>query len=542
MRWILILFLFSLECLNGQNQPSPNILWIVCEDISPTFSFYGDSTAQTPVLDQLAAESLIYDHAFATVGVCGPSRSSIITGMYPTSLGTMHMRTGKDIQSWGKRIYKDSLPTKDIAGTPIREYAAVISEKIKCFPEYLRAEGYFCTNNQKTDYQFAAPLSAWDENDGKAHWRNRPPGKPFFSVFNFADTHESKLWKNADLPLTVSPKSVKIPPYLPDTEISRKDVARHYSNVEILDAKVGKLIQQLKQDGLYDQTIIFFYSDHGGPLPRQKRAIYDSGLKVPFLVKYPQQKVKGRTDRLISFVDLAPTILSLADIQPPSHLEGKAFLGKYDTQPRKYVYGSSDRFDEHTDRIRIIRDKQFLYVRNFYPELPGYKGLRYRENVPLMVEMLELQKTGKLSETQNRWFSPKDKEELYDCKNDPHNLHNLVTNEQYHGQLAKMRNLLLYQLSESPDWGQLPEAAMIDLMWPDATQPVTAAPVAAMENQRIHLSCSTPGASIVYRYTEGGKNGPWQLYSQPLPIHKSGSLEIIAERIGFQRSETILFK
>ena len=543
MKWILILLLFSLEFVHAQNEQQPNILWIVCEDISPTFSFYGDSTAHTPVLDQLAAESLIYDNAFATVGVCGPSRSSIITGMYPTSIGTMHMRTAKDIQSWGKRIYKDSLATMDIEGTPIRQYAAVISDKIKCFPEYLRADGYYCTNNQKTDYQFAAPLSAWDENDGKAHWRNRPEGKPFFSVFNYADTHESRLWKNADQPLTVSPQRVTVPPYLPDTEVSRKDIARHYSNVEILDAKVGKLIQQLKADSLYDQTIIFFYSDHGGPLPRQKRAIYDSGLKVPFFVKGLKGMVKGRTDRLISFVDLAPTILSLADIQPPTHLEGKSFLGKYNTPPRKYVYGSSDRFDEHTDRIRIIRDKQFLYVRNFFPDLPGYKPLQYRENIPMMIEMLTLKENESLSQVQKRWFSAKDKEELYDSKNDPHNLHNLAADNQYKSVLAKMRSSLLSQLSQSPDLGQIPEAALIDLMWPDGKQPITATPVAEIKNQEVSISCSTPGASIVYRYINGANlSTQWQLYSEPIPIKKINSLEIIAERIGFQRSEPLRVK
>ena len=271
----LIISILSISCsskiqkkvLQQEAKRQPNIVWIVTEDISPTLSFYGDKTAKTPNLDALAKESMIYDNAFAVVGVCGPSRSSIITGMYPTSIGTMHMRTGKDVHSWGRHSYSKETTKQDLSGEPIIEYSAVIPENVKCYTEYLRASGYFCTNNQKTDYQFASPVTAWDENSKKAHWRNRPKNKPFFSVFNIGTTHESQLWKKNDLPLTVNPKKVKVPPYLPDTEVSRNTIARHYSNIELMDAEVGEFIQQLKDDGLYDNTIIFFYSDHGGPLP-----------------------------------------------------------------------------------------------------------------------------------------------------------------------------------------------------------------------------------------------------------------------------------
>ena len=287
----------------------PNILWITCEDISPTLSIYGDSTALTPNLDALASESLVYEKAYSVVGVCAPSRSAIVTGMYPTSMGTMHMRTGKDVIGWGTREYAEHTDGEDIAGNPIREYAAVIPEYVKCFPEFLRKVGYFTSNNPKTDYQFAAPVTAWDENGRTAHWRHKKDGQPFFAVFNIEDTHESKIWKYSDRPLTVSKDSVTLPAYYQDTQISREDVARNYSNIEIMDKKVGEIIAQLKQDGLYDNTIIFFYSDHGGPLLRGKREIYESGLHVPFMVK-DLKGTTGRTDRMISFVDLAPTILS----------------------------------------------------------------------------------------------------------------------------------------------------------------------------------------------------------------------------------------
>ena len=360
MNNFLLSVLFSLISCFSFSQNHPNILWLVTEDISPNLSFYGDSTAKTPNLNALAAESKIYDNAFAPVGVCAPARSSIITGRYPTSIGTMHMRTSKDIMSWGKREYANNIPIMDVAGDSIRQYSTVIPEGIRCFTEYLRAAGYYCTNNAKTDYQFAAPLSAWYENDNQAHWRNRPDGRPFFAVFNTNLTHESKLWKHDKKPLTVAPETVSVPPYLPDTETSRRDIARHYSNIELMDKWVGKLIQQLKDDGLYDNTIIFFYSDHGGPLPRQKRAIYDSGLRVPLLVKHLNSAEKGRTDRLISFVDLAPTMLSLAGMTKRDGMQGRAFLGKHTAPPNAYIYGSADRFDEYTDRSRAVRDERFF--------------------------------------------------------------------------------------------------------------------------------------------------------------------------------------
>ena len=258
-----LLFVFFVSLINAQDK-KPNILWIVCEDISPILSFYGDTTAKTPNLDALANESLIYDNAFATTPVCGPSRSAIITGMLPSSIGTIHMRTGKDVQSWGKLAYKDTVKdhlgnlVKDLNGNLIREYSAVIPENVKCFTEYLRANGYYCTNNQKTDYQFAAPQSAWDENNAKAHWKNAPKNQPFFSVFNYGETHESRIWLNKDLHLTVNPNDVPLPDYYPDNEVIRNDLARLYSNIELLDVQIGKIIAELKKDGLYNNTIIFF--------------------------------------------------------------------------------------------------------------------------------------------------------------------------------------------------------------------------------------------------------------------------------------------
>lgn len=529
----------------------PNILWITCEDISPTLSFYGDKTAKTPNLDELAAESLIFDNSFATTGVCAPSRSAIITGMLPTSIGTMHMRTGNDVHSWGKKKYEEKVfdhpgnQVFDLKNEPIRQYSAVIPENIKCFTEYLRAEGYFCTNNAKTDYQFAAPQSAWDENSEKAHWRNAPKGSPFFSVFNINDTHESKIWEHRNLPMTVDPKTVPLPPYFPDNEIVRTDVARLYSNIEMMDKLAGKIIAQLKEDGLYENTIIFFFSDHGGPLPRQKREIADSGLKTPLFVHFPGGKIKGRVSDMVSFTDLAPTVLSLAGIQPPKYMDGQAFLGKYKEPARKVIYGTSDRFDEFTDRIRAVRDAQFLYVKNYYKELPKYKNVSYRLKMPMMPEILRLKDANQLNQDQMYWFMPKTSEELYDTKSDPYQLHNLVNDPKFKNKLEELRLLNKLQFEDKKDFATTNEAKMIAEMWPNNIQPQTAMVKKTTKNGKLTLTCETKGASISYleipanAIEKVSNDSHWKLYTKAFAPTKGMKILAKASRIGYKESDLL---
>ncbi|ANW96644.1 hypothetical protein AXE80_10315 [Wenyingzhuangia fucanilytica] len=524
-----------------------NVLWIVTEDISPTLSMYGDNTAKTPNLDALAKHSMVYNNVFATVGVCAPSRSSIITGMQATAIGTMHMRTGSDITSWGNRKYKDTTINLDIEGKMVRQYSAVIPEEVKCFPEYLRAAGYYCTNNDKTDYQFAAPVTAWDVNDASAHWRNRPKGKPFFAVFNTNLTHESKLWKHEKYPLTVKPEEVSLPPYFPDTELSRYTVARNYSNIEMMDKVVGDLITKLKEDGLYDDTYIFFYSDHGGPLPRQKRAILDSGLKIPFLIKFPNSSKIGTSDRLISLTDLAPTMMSIAGIKPKKYFNGEAFLGKYEAKPRDYVFGSSDRFDEVTDRIRSVRNKQFLYLKNFYPEKTKYKEIGYRRQVPMMNEYFDLNGKGELNDVQSDWFQTKQPEELYDCEKDPFNIHNLANNPAYAKVLKTMRKAYLKKAKHQKDYGEISEHVLVNQMWPNGVQPVTSKPEFTCLKKKVSIECDTKGSSIAYLILDkpnaklNFKSG-WKLYTESIKLTddlKGKYIYVMAERIGYKTSEII---
>lgn len=240
----------------------PNILWISLEDTTPRFGCYGDLIARTPNIDRLAAGGCRFPNAFSTAGVCAPSRSAIITGMYQTSIGTHHHRTTHTHES------TPNLPTP---------YSAVPPPYVKTFTEYLRGAGYYCTNNSKTDYQFTPPITAWDDNSNQGHWRNRAEGQPFFSVFNPIITHESGMWENEERPLITNIDDVELPPYLPDTPKARAALARQYDNLATADTRVGKLLDQLEEDGLAENTIVFLWSDHGEGLPRGKRWPYDAG-------------------------------------------------------------------------------------------------------------------------------------------------------------------------------------------------------------------------------------------------------------------------
>lgn len=536
-----IIILLISNLIWSQNQ-KPNIIWIVCEDISPDLSFYGDNTAKTPHLDALAKESTIYTHAYATTPVCGPSRSAIITGMLPTSIGTMHMRTGNDVMSWGKRVYAENILkgenkteiALDVIGKPIREYSAVIPEYIKCFTQYLREDGYYCTNNQKTDYQFAAPQIAWDENDPKAHFKNVPKNTPFFSVFNFGETHESSLWKNKDLPLTVNPDSVTVPPYLHNNIITRKDIARHYSNIELLDKQIGKLIEEIKKAGYYENSYIFFYSDHGGPLPHEKREIYNEGLQVPLLIKSPNQKNNKTEHQLISLMDLGPTLLNLASIKIPNHIEGIPFLGK-NCKQRKYLFATSDRFDEFTDRIRMVRNNQFVFLKNYYPNIPYYKDIEYRKSIPLMNEMLNQKELGQLNQYQLKWFQNKPKEELYDDVNDPFHQKNLIDDPSFEKIAKELRNQIVKQFENKYDFGSIPESQLINLMWPNNIQPTTSEVKYEIKNNKLKLFTDTKGANITYK-----SNGSqiWLPYTKPIELKNIKNIFFKAERIGYKTSKT----
>ncbi|AZQ64859.1 DUF229 domain-containing protein [Flammeovirga pectinis] len=530
MRTFLFYFFFlQVVSLSFAQEKQPNIVWISFEDTGIYLPSYGDSTAQLPIINQLAKESAIYRNAFSTAGVCAPSRSAIITGMYPSTIGTSHMRTGRDITGIGSRKYRKNKNVVDRENNNVREYSAVVPWMVKCFPEYLRANGYYTTNNAKTDYQFAAPFTAWDENDGKAHWRNRADGQPFFAVFNFNETHESKIWKNKHLPLTVAKEDVPVPPYYIDNDTTRTDLARMYSNLELLDKRVGQIIHQLKEDGLYDNTIIFFFSDHGGPLPRQKREVIASGLHVPFFIKYPKGANSGKTDQLINFIDLAPTVLEMTGIEVPKHIQGQSIL----STTRKYSFAARDRMDEFTSARRSVTDGKYLYVKYLFPIPSNYQDIQYRMQVPIMENLKNAYLNGELNQIQAAWFSPlQEEEQLFDLENDPYETHNLIHHPKAKAEVKRFRKQLAKWQKQTPDICIQPEAEMISAMWPNNQQPTTAKVEASIKANLLTLNCATQGASIGYQI-DGGK---WKLYTTSIAINKASKIEVKAIRIGFKEA------
>lgn len=518
------LFLILLGCFQQISaQDRPNILWISAEDLSPHFASYGDNTVKTPHIDRLAKEGIVYERVYTTAGVCAPSRCAIITGNYQTRVGGHNMRT----------LY-DTYPAK--TGLP-KEYNVVPPAEIRCFPEYLRAAGYYTCNNEKTDYQFVAPPTVWDESSKNASWRNRPAGKPFFAVINFTTTHESQVWARSKNPLRVDPAKVLLPPYYPDNAIVRNDVARHYSNVSELDDQVGEVLRQLEEDGLLDKTIIFFWTDHGDGLPFFKREIYRRGLHVPLIVRFPNQAQAGtRSQRLISAIDLGPTVLSLAGIPTPKQMDGQAFLGPFAAKKeRQMVFAARDRMDSEYDRSRSVLYKEFQYIRNFYPERPRYQNIEYRKQQPGMAEILRLKEAGALQGSQLLWFEPnKPAEELYDWGKDPFQLNNLATQPQYQKVLKKLRKAMDQWLENTQDLGAIPEKELVQRMWNGGTTaPTTATPQVRFSDNQLQITCATPGASIAYR-EKGSKT--WEVYTQPIAKPQS-AIEISAMRIGYLPSQ-----
>ncbi|MDD9890962.1 MAG: sulfatase [Gammaproteobacteria bacterium] len=513
----------------------PNILWIVAEDLSPIIPPFGDHTIATPNLSKLAEEGIRYTNVYSTSGVCAPSRAAIALGTYQNRIAAQHMRT---------------MRPSAVAPFPegITPYEALPTPQVKMHSQYFREAGYYTSNNAKEDYQFRKPLTAWHDSSNEAHWRNKAPGQPFFSIFNLGITHESQVWVQQENPLLIAEDlDVPVPPYLPDTEIALRDIRQVYSNVVALDRQVGEILQQLEEDGLLDKTIVFFYSDHGGPLPRQKRLLYDSGLRLPMIIRFPDGWRAGEEDeQLISFVDFKSTALSLAGIEPPDYVDGRAFLGKFiETEQRQYIHAAADRFDSHTDTIRAVRDSRYKYLRNFNLEQAYYLPLPYREQMAIMQELLRLHEAGELNEYQAQWFrDQKPPEELFDLATDPHELNNIATDPRYAAKLAELSSEMDSWLAGFEDLGLMPEQELIEQLWPGGIQPVTQDPVVSRRNGMIYLSSATEGANIAYQILSGNQElgDEWQVYTGPLRLSASQRLIAIAHRIGFAPSEQSFYQ
>lgn len=436
----ILLAILTIALRPAMAQDRPNILWIVSEDNTILLGSYGDQFATTPNLDQFATESIRYKNAFSTAPVCAPSRNTLITGMYPPSLGTEHMRS--------------TYPSPAL---------------VKFFPKYLREAGYYTTNNAKKDYNTPDQLDAWDESSNKATYKNRKPGQPFFAVFNLNVSHESSL--HEPLPaLKHDPEKVPLPPYHPATPELKHDWAQYYDKLEEMDRQFGKLLQELKDEGLADNTIVFYYADNGGVLARSKRFMYESGLHVPLIVHLPPkyahlatQKQGSVSDRLVTFLDFAPTVLSLVDIKVPDYMQGGAFLGKQQKQEPSYAYGFRGRMDERIDMSRSVRDKKFRYIRNYLPHKIYGQYLEYLWRAPSVKSWEDLYKAGKLNAVQSKFWEQKPAEELFDVDADPHNIHNLAGDPKYKNELTRLRNANEQWIKSYKDAGFIPEAIIYEI-------------------------------------------------------------------------------
>jgi arylsulfatase A-like enzyme len=524
-------------------QDRPNIVMIVPEGYSQRLHSFGDPVAQTPQLDALASSGVRYTNAFTTSPVCGPSRLTLLTGMQPLALGAQHFRP----------LY-----------APSGGYMPVPPPQVKGFPELLRARGYYTYITEEEDYQFSGPLSGgpftlWDrEGAERIEWRQRAAGQPFFAWINLGCTHESGTfaplgqWPHSlfHFALQVSrklqgcssegpikPADVSVPPYYPDTPTVRTDLERVYNNLYQVDQQIGEILRRLQWDGLAENTIVLVLPDHGDGLPRAKRELYDAGIHLPLIVRWPEKfrpsnLAPGSVDkRLISYLDIAPSLLKMAGVDVPDYMHGGDLL----TVDHQYVFAAKDRFDEVTTRQRAVRDIRFKYIRNWFPDQPDGYHLKFRDNQETMREMWRLLGEGKLNAVQRAWFEPVGREQLFDTLNDPYELHNLADDPNYASDLERLRAALSTWLAEVGDNSDIAEPQLAEKFWPRGRQPQTLPPRFESTAGRLALINATPGASIGYRLD----GGSWQLYTQPLSVQPSSEVESKAVRYGWKESELV---
>jgi len=527
--------------VNAQVHVPPNILLLVFEDFGLRVGAYGDAVAVTPNIDRLAKEGVLFRHAFTTAGVCAPSRSSLITGVHQQTLGTMHMRTS----SFGNEMEE---------GFP---YEAVPPAYAKAFPELLRQAGYYTINDDKTDYQFGEPFTIWDQDATGAFLARHEDHRPFFAMVNFFTTHEGYTWSPEDTvehPLAektrarnrlfdqtkihkTNPGDVSIPPYYPRTKVVAENIARHYDNIAATDARLGEFLNYLEEYGLLETSILIFTSDHGDGLPRAKRALYDSGLAVPLIIRFPSGKYAGTSRHdLVSFVDLAPTILSFAGVSVPDWMQGRVILGASAQAAPDVVFAASDRNAQSPGRIKAVRSKNFKYIRNYRPEAPRLPDVSYQDVNPIMHLWRKEFRAGRLNSIQAQYFeTPSPEEELYLLSEDPHEIDNLAHRDAYQAELQSLRNAMDNWIKKTGDLSSMSELEMVEQMWPDGKQPQTEIPKACLkEGQAIKLFSDTPGASIGYQTSDSIKNSDrWLIYTKPL---EEQVIQARAIRYGFQES------
>ena len=427
----------GLLCTLAAAADQPNVLWLTSEDHGPEMGCYGDRNARTPNVDALATKGMIFNRAWSNHPVCAPARSVIISGLYGESSGAIHMRS-----------------------------MVAMPAGAKMFPEYLREAGYYCSNNVKEDYNLPKTSQTWDDSSGAAHWRNRKAGQPFFAVFNSTKSHESQI-RTRPHKAIADPAKMRVPAYHPDTPEVRQDWAQYYDKVSEADADAGARLRELEQAGLAGDTIVFYYGDHGSGMPRSKRWPSNSGLHVPLVVYFPEKwrhlapkeyQPGGKSDRLVSFVDLAPTMLSLAGVKPPGWMQGHAFAGPHQTAVQPFLFGARGRMDERMDFVRSVTDGRFVYLRNFYPHVSQAQRVAYQFETPTTRVWRELFDAGKTNDAQSIfWRTPKAPEELYDLTSDRDEVRNLAAAPEHRATLEKFRAALRDHQLATRDVCLLPE-------------------------------------------------------------------------------------
>lgn len=436
--WSLCFAVFMLvACARGEQ---PNVLWLTSEDHGPEMGCYGDALARTPNIDALAAKGLRFNRAWSVHPVCAPARTAIITGLYAHSSGGLHMRS-----------------------------MVPLPADLRLFPEYLRDAGYYCTNNVKEDYNVPKTERTWDESSARAHWRNRKPGQPFFAVFNSTKSHESQIRTRPHQAIT-DPAKVRVPAYHPDTPEVRQDWAQYYDKVSEADADAGARLRELEAAGLAADTIVFYYGDHGSGMPRSKRWPTNSGLHVPLVVYFPakwrhlapkEYAEGGASDRMVSFVDLAPTMLSLAGVQPPEWMQGHAFAGKFQREAPQLLFGSRGRMDERHDQVRSVFDGRYVYLRNYFPHVSQAQRVAFQFETPTTRIWRERFDAGKANDAQSIfWRVPKAPEELYDLQTDRDEVRNLAGSPAHRAVLEKLRAAHREHVAAVRDVTFLPEGEM----------------------------------------------------------------------------------
>jgi len=533
-----IILIWSISFANpAQSKEQPNILLLVAEDLSNRLGAYGDQVAKTPNIDRLAQSGQIFTNVFTTAGVCAPSRAALITGQHQISMGAQHMRSST---------------------SPHGKYFAQPSEEVKAFPEILRAKGYFTFTDRKLDYQFSGiysgtgPFTIWDvEGEDHLAWRQRKPGQPFFGLINFSETHESGLMRhdgvihseshrqtiafrqkaNLNGARITDPKLVNLEPYYPDLPKLRTDIAQHYNNIHKMDKRVGKILKDLAADNLENNTVIIWTSDHGDGLPRAKRELYDSGIKVPMIIAGNQNQSSAPDHQMISFVDLAPTILGLADIEKSKWHHGRNFLTN-NSQKRKYVFASRDRIDEVDDRQRAVRDQRYKYIRSFNESVPGGHPLAYRDNLEITRAWREAHERGLTNAIQSEWFKPFGRDKLFDLKKDPHETVNLVGDSDYAEIKDRLSSTLYKFINRHDSWENNSEKNMREVFLREGQIRQTRPPEFFISENRIVLTSSS-NASIGWRIPGARR---WEIYSGPID---SEVIEAKSVRYGWLESEVL---